>query len=557
MNTSDCNTTTILNMRRLCLGISMILALRILAFDSPSSQAAEADASMVVGVRRATESQYRNAIADIFSPEIVVNARFEPDPRIDGLLAIGANDASISAAGFQGYFAAAESIAAQVLSEDGREEFLDCRIRNPGSMNESCAEEFLSQYGRLLYRRPLTEEELESRVRLVEKGTGQAEDLYSGLRLGLVSLLTSPEFLFRVERAITNDDGQLELDAYSRAARISYLFWDAPPDAKLLEAAEEGELMNERGLRRQVARYAESDRVQDGVRAFFSDLLQLDLFDNLNKDTTQYPKFSGAVASSAKEQTLKVVVDLLGAQRRDYRDIFTSRETFINRELGAIYKVPFASNDEWVRYTFDEASGQSGVLTQVSFTSLFSHPGRTSPTKRGAAINEMFLCQTIPQPPADVDLSALNDDSKAGATTVRERLEAHRTAPLCTSCHVISDPPGLALEQFDGIGQFRLQENGINIDVSVEFDNKAVSGAQGLGQALREDARVPACLVNRVWAYGQGRASRADERSQLAELTEAFATDGYRFPDLLTRLATSEQFYVARQPLSDDELTAD
>ncbi|MBI1340996.1 DUF1588 domain-containing protein [bacterium] len=164
----------------------------------------------------------------------------------------------------------------------------------------------------------------------------------------------------------------------------------------------------------------------------------------------------------------------------------------------------------------------------------------------------MFLCQTVPQPPADADLRALNDSAKANAHTVRERLELHRTEPLCAACHTQTDPQGLALEQFDGIGQLRFKENGALIDVSVEFAGKPVSGAQGLGRALYEDPRVPACLVDRVWAYGRGRALEAHEdrerrradRDHLAGLTRAFAESGYKVPELMSRIALDDHFFT-------------
>ncbi len=504
---------------------------------------AVADQEMVIAaVRRLTETQYRHAIADTFGDDVEVKARFEPDPRLDGLLAIGANEASISASGFQQYFAAASSIAEQVLDEEARAAQLQCAPVDATLADDACAASFLADAGRQLYRRPLAEEELAAKVAIARDGAADTGDFYEGLKLGLVSLLVSPEFLFRVERGTPTEDG-VSLDAYSRAARISFLMWDAPPDEQLMEAAETGELMTQAGLAAQVERLAASPRVQEGVRAFFADLMQLDLFETLNKDAAQYPIFSQAVASSAREQTLKVLVDHLAVKRGDYRDIFTTRDTFINRPLGAVYRVPFASNEEWVPYTFDEDTGHSGVLTQISFMSLFSHPGRSSPTKRGAALREIFLCQTVPQPPADVDLSALNDD-KSHATTVRERLELHRTEQLCATCHALTDPQGLAFEQFDGIGQRRYEENGMLIDVNVNFGGKDVSGARGIGEALREDPLAPACLVNRVWAYGHGRPSNlVTEREILAGHTEGFAETGYQVPELMAAMAMSEDFY--------------
>lgn len=179
--------------------------------------------------------------------------------------------------------------------------------------------------------------------------------------------MTAPDFVFRIERGYPNAAGGIDLDPWSRASRISYLLWDSLPDEELLAAAESGALSSRAGLEAQVARLVASPRIEDGTRAFFADLLHLELFDGLNKDASQYPKFSQAVAASAREQTLKVLVDHLATKRGDYREIFTTRDSFINRPLGSVYQVPFASNGEWMRYTFDEASGQSGVLTQVAF----------------------------------------------------------------------------------------------------------------------------------------------------------------------------------------------
>ena len=513
------------------------------------SHAAVSPPAAVVAVRRTSEDQYRQAIADVFGPAIKVNAKFEPEIRRDGLLATGAENGSISANGFEQYFAAARSIAAQALDEKVRSQTVSCNAANLKGRDAACTAQVVSKLGRRLFRRALSTEEIATRVQLAGRAADGAGDFNAGLQAALVSLLTAPDFLFRIERARPIDGAvsTWTLDGYSRAARISYLLWDAPPDDQLLTAAESGALLTRAGLEAEVQRLVASPRLQFGIRAFFADLLQLDLFDTLGKDSAQYPKFSQAVAASAKEQTLKVVSDTLTSGSGDYRDIFTTRNTFIDRYLGAIYKVPFASNTEWTRYQFDKDSGQSGVLTQVTFTALFAHPGRSSPTKRGVALNDIFMCQTVPQPPADVDLSALSNGATVGKT-VRERLQSHRAQPLCASCHQITDPMGLALEQFDGIGQRRLTENGATIDVNVDVMSKPISGAFGLGQALREDPRVPSCLVNRVYAYGVGRQLDGKDRAAIAEATKTFVGDGYNVVRAMARLAVSDAFFAAGPP---------
>ena len=493
-------------------------------------------------IRRITETQYRRTITDVFGPGIKINARFEPEKREEGLLAIGNAELSLTSSGFEQYFALASSIAEQTLDEKKRASSVPCNPANRGQADDVCARQFIERYGERLFRRPLIESETLTRLKTASMGAELAGDFYAGLKLALTSLLIAPEFLFRVETAEPDpgNAGQYRLDGYTKAARVSFLLWDAGPDRELLAAARSGTIHTDAGLRQQLARMIASPRFEDGVRAFFSDMLQLDGFENLIKDPTIYPKFNQTVSDSAKEQTLKTIIDLLVRQKRDYRDLFTSNETFINRPLAAVYRIPFASNNEWAAYTFPQSSGRSGILTQVSFLSLFAHAGISSPTKRGIKILEIFLGEPTPEPPANVDFSKVRDSTEG---TVRGRLLDHMNNKGCVGCHRRTDPPGLALEHFDGLGQLRTLENGMKIDVSAELEGKKFEGAQGLGNLLRDDPRVPATLVRIVYAYGVGRKTDAQDDEYLSDQTKRFINNGYRLPDLMAQIASSPEFF--------------
>jgi hypothetical protein len=500
-----------------------------------------------VALRRITESQYRHTIADIFGPEIKINARFEPEKREEGLLAIGSAQLSLTSSGFEQYFALASTISDQVLGETRRAATLPCQPANPTQPDDACARQFIEKYGERLMRRPLTEVETLARLKTAATGAKQAGDFNSGLKLALTSLLVAPEFLFRVETAEPDpvNRAQYRLDGYTKAARVSFLFWDSAPDQELLAAARSGDIHTEAGLTRQLTRLTSSPRFEDGVRAFFADMLQLDGFENLVKDPTIYPKFNQAVSDSAKEQTLKTVINLLVRERRDYRDLFTSNDTFINRPLASVYRIPFASSGSWAPYTFPPSSERSGLLTQVSFLSLFAHPGTSSPTKRGIKVREIFMCEPTPDPPADVDFSRVQDSTKG---TIRGRLLDHMNNKGCAGCHRRTDPPGLALEHFDGIGQLRTMENGARIDVNAELDGEKFEGAQGLGKVLRNNPEVPACLVRKVYAYGVGRKTETHDENYLSEQTKAFASNGYRLTDLMVQIASSPAFFKVVRP---------
>ena len=288
--------------------------------------------------------------------------------------------------------------------------------------------------------------------------------------------------------------------------------------------------------------------LERGVRAFFEDFLDLEKFENLEKDTIIYPAFSINAAESAKEQLLRTLIDHLVVKESAYPAIFTSRATFIDEHLGRIYKVPVSRPDGgWEPYEFPEDDIRAGILTHMAFLSLYSHPGKSSPTLRGKAVRELLLCQKVPDPPAEVDFSVFNDPSLPNFTA-RDRLTAHSTVPSCAGCHKITDPIGLGFEQFDSIGQIRFAEQGVPIDPSGDLDGTTYVNASGLGQAMYDHPGVPACLINQVYSYAAGRAPERNEREFIRYLEAKFAQSGYNLKTLLSDIATSEALYAVTKP---------
>jgi hypothetical protein len=530
------------------LAVACSIALAQKADQRTNSTAAKAASgqSVVTAYRRLTESQYRHAIADAFGPAVVINARFEPERRETGLQAVGNARLSITTSGLEQYLSVARSISDQVIDGKNRDELVGCALGTNAAADATCAKRLIEQRGRQLFRRPLRTDEIALYSDMYSRGAQAPGTAAKGLKLALIGVLMAPEFLFRVERAeaAAGDSGS-RLDAYTKAARVSYLLWDAGPDEELLQTASSGAIHNPEVLAKQIDRLLASPRMEAGIRAFFTDMLQFEAFDTLSKDGTTYPKFSQSVADSAREETLKFLVDQLMTKSGDYRDIFTSRETFINRTLAAVYNVPYPSTEPWARFTFPEQSERSGILTQVTFLSLAAHPGSSSPTIRGVKLYESFMCLALPPPPPDVDFSKVQATEKG---TVRTRLIEHKTNPGCFGCHNVSDPPGLALERFDGLGQHRVLENGAPIDVSAEIGGKKFAGSVGLGQFLHDNPVVPQCLVRNVHYYGVGRGLDSNDDEYLTRQRRAFAEKGYRVPELMRSILNDPHFYRVVTP---------
>jgi len=522
-----------------------ILALVILA--CVGQVPASAAGGEVVGMRRLTEQEYRNSIADIFGKDIAVQGVFEPGKRIGGLIEASGAILSITPVGFDSYSKMADSVAVQATSEKARARLISCKPASAGQPDDACAAQTFSHYGLMLFRRPLTGDELQSRVKLAASMTKASGDFYTGLRYGLASLLQSSNFLFRVELAVPSGAKEYTLDSYSRAARLSYLFWNTTPDAELLKAAQANELGTPAGLATQVDRLMASPRLDTGMRAFFSDMLQLDTFDNVSKDSLLYPKWSVQLAAAAREETLRTTIDLALHDNADIRELMTTSKTYINRNLAAIYGVPFNFDEDWVPLAFPPDQGRSGIVTQISMLSMFSHPGRSSPTERGVALMDIFLCEPTPTPPNNVDFSIVNN-TDGPLKTVRERLMAHATNPVCASCHTHSDPIGLSLEGFDTIGRHRSTENGQVIDVSATLQGKSFVGAQGLGRFLHDNPKYPACVARKLYSYAKGVDSQDVELQDVKAAYKAFGDSGYRMRNLLKAMTESEDFFRAAPP---------
>lgn len=505
-----------------------------------------------VAMRRLTGEQYRNAIEDSFGSAIEVAGRFEPDSRRDGLNALGASLVAVTPSGFEQYEAMARNIAAQVTSPERRAELLPCQPTTPDGADNACTEQVLRGFGRTLLRRPLTDEDIAPRVTAAAQSADAQQDFYAGLQLALTSLLVAPEFLFRVEVAepapLPDQPARMQLSNLSLATKISYFLWNRGPDKALLAAAERGELNQPEALAREVDRMLSSEHLADGVRAYFEDVFIFDKFDDLGKDVTRYPMFNNQVAADAREQTLRFVVDHLVAQQADYRSLFTSRQLPMTRSLGPIYGIPVRSTEGWEEATLPAGQPRAGLLSQASFAMLFSHPGRSSPTLRGVFMREALLCQTIPEAPADVDFTQFVQDVAAVHKTARDRLQVHSTQASCNKCHVLTDPIGLGLESFDGIGRYRTVENDAPIDSSGDFDGVEFAGPAELGQAFADNALVSACLVQNLYRYAVGREQTNGERPLLRHLEAQFAERGYQVPALMRDIATSEAFRTATAP---------
>lgn len=507
-------------------------------------------------VKLINQPQYTNTIAYIFGEDIEVPPQFPPVSRVEGLLSLGSATAAITPGVVERFYRYGNQIATQVMAPGRREYLVPCTPQNPAAADEACARAFIEKVGRLLYRRAMDAEEVAGYATLAGNAADTVDDFYLGLTYVLTGMLGSSEFILITDslEEIPGRSGEQRLDGYSKASRLSFFLWNSAPDEKLLDAAESGELHDQAGLEAQVERMIASPRYRESVRGFFADMLHFDEFENLAKDSLIYPAYSPSASGDAAEQMLRMITHHLIDLEEDYRDIFTTRKTYMSNALGAIYQVPVDPGVDFMPYEFPADDSRAGLLTHVGFLSLHSHPGRSSPTRRGEGVRESLLCQPVPLPPPNVDFS--NFEDPAGEfKTARERLVRHSSDEACANCHKITDPIGLGLENFDGAGQFRMTENGVTIDASGELDGIAFSDPAALGKAVRDNPATTACLVERMFAHGINRPTEFEDAPVIEKLEKRFSTLGYQVPGLMKSIALDKAFFavsLTKESAADD-----
>ncbi len=489
---------------------------------------------------RLTNAQYRHAVEDLLGAELPTPP-LEPDENPYLFYSIGAASTSLSELGVQRLEEAADALTEAVFAEPSRRlALVGCE---PAAVDDACVQDFVRTFGRRAFRRPLTAPEV-GRWVAVARDLSEG-DPWLGLRTVVAGLLQSPHFVYRVELGEPDPDdaSRSRYTSWEMASRLAFSLVGSIPDDALLDAAESGALNTAEGVEAEARRLLATPRARESIQEFFAQYFDLVRLERVTRNAQTYPGFSETTPASMRTEVKLLVDDLVNRRDTDIRSVFSTRRTFVNSELAALYGLdaPGASPIAFVPVELAEDSPRRGLLTLGAFLTMNAHETETSPTLRGKYVRERVLCQDVPPPPDDVDID-ITPEPGAPPKTLRERLEQHRDDPACAGCHAFIDPPGMLFEHFDSVGAWRTDDNGYPIDATGDLDGAPLENARELAEALERDERVGQCIVTQLYRHTQSRLDDRGEEAALAELDALFAAKGYRFRELLVALVTHESF---------------
>jgi hypothetical protein len=430
-----------------------------------------------------------------------------------------------------------------------RRALLSCTAEELGA--EACAREIWSRFAARAWRRPVTDEEMTRLLPLLAvageeppAGHTPVDVFEDGVRLGLVSILLSPHFLYLVEEdPLLDGPDARALTDHELASRLSYFLWRSMPDERLFEIAARGSLQDDAVLEAEVRRMLQDPRSGSLVEDFAGQWLQLRGMDDVWRSDEEFPAWDGELRVNMKCETQLLFSDVLRADGTAM-DLLTADYTWATRRLAGHYGLEVPDEPGWHRVSL-EGTERGGMLTHGSLLTLTSHPNRTSPVKRGKFVLEQLLCTPPPPPPPGVEGLI---EEQASAATVREQLEQHRADPNCASCHELMDPIGFALERFDATGAFRSEDNGQPIDTSGEFfTGTPMNGASDLAAIVAGEPSYSRCLTEKSLIYALGRGLDGADSCALDDVADALAERDYRLSDLFVLIAQSPSFRM-RQP---------
>lgn len=413
-----------------------------------------------------------------------------------------------------------------------------------GSRDETpCAHKIIENLARQAFRRPVTDQDLNPLMAFYKSGRAAA-GFEDGVRDALSAILASPHFLYRVESGDAAG-GIRTLSDLELASRLSFFLWSSLPDEELLKLASESRLSDPRVLAGQVSRMLADPRARSLSDDFAFQWLHLAKLDEITPDRAQFPQASRLLDPRAMfKEELRLFIDSVLRSDRSVLELLTADYTFLNERLAMHYGIETVKGGDFRRVTLDDKA-RYGLLGKGAILMLTAYPNRTSPVLRGAWILDRLLGTPPPEPPLNVPTLPENKRGQP-ARTLRARLEQHRANLTCFACHGVMDPLGLALENFNAVGQFRANDPDTltPIDAAGQLpDGTPIRRPEDLRRALvaRPDQFVQA-LTENLLTYGLGRSLDYRDMPTVRRIVRQAAADDYRFKSIVAGVISSDAF---------------
>lgn len=521
---------------------------------APGKQADPTAASMLP-LRMLTRAELNATLSLIFEQEFGLSlgqlraADVLPgeSPDLSGFLSVG----EVTEVNVLRYMDAASSVAASVAPSLAT--LMNCDIAT-ATDEAACVSKFVSVFGELLYRRPLSIEEVAEHVTFFQhERTVLGADATSAALQLLKAMLQAPFFLYRWEegwKVADRSGGAARLNAYQVASRLAFFLWGSGPDRALLTQARSGLLDKNEQVISTARAMLDSPRAQQALDSFHSQWLGLSSLDTLFKDEARFPEWNEDLRASMQQEVKTFTRQVLLDGDATVSSLLGAPYSFLNESLANLYGVPGIKGPELRRVDLNPAQ-RAGLLTMPAILAAAAEPSVANPFKRGKLILEKLLCRQLEPPP---NVPALPVPDPKNPQPEREVLEALTSGAPCVTCHTLINPLGFGLGNFDALGKFQTQDElGFPIDATgVLPTGETFSNPSELAAALSRSEEVRSCVAKQWFRFGFGRAETSSDAFSLNSAYDSFSAANFNIKELLAALVGTRSF-LYRQ-LEDGEV---
>ena len=486
---------------------------------------------------RLTHRQLKNTLVDAFGFSVPSVETLPAESRLDGF-ANASERLGISSALFDYYGRTADDVATEALKRSG--DLLKCPVAALGT--GTCLDEFIDAVAAKAWRRPISDDE---RGKLKKLYTTAAGDVgpEEGFKTLVTGLVLSANFLFRTELGADPGAATTKLTDLELASSLSYMLWDGPPDAELMDLAQQGALHQPEALAKQARRLYETARAPEALFSFVQQWLEIDDFKDKPKDMLTFPTFTAEVAQDLEDETRMFVKGVFFDPTGDksFSTLLTAPYGYLSTRTAKLYGVDGAAGTTLAKADLDPTQ-RRGILTQATFLADHAEPINTSVVARGRFVREEVLCADVPPPPAEFKF---NEKVITEDMTAREKFTEHSKNPACKACHSLFDGIGFALENYDAVGHWRTTEKGKMIDPTGALDLPSGGKLEfksfvDMIDQLGKGTDAYDCFAAQFLQYVSGRVKLDD--CERANAARAFAESGYKLDALVMAIVTSPSF---------------
>jgi hypothetical protein len=479
-----------------------------------------------VGLQRLTSSQIVNTLSELLGVQVTLPNAFPRDDRLGNYVTLP--EAQLMSSVFvEQQLDLAISAVDRAVQDAANTALFVCDLAQA-----DCPRELLTRFLLRAFRRPPLDAEVESYVGLYGRTQGTPQQKLAD---ALAAIVSSPQFLYRELWSPTPNDParSYALNDYELATRLSYFLWDSMPDQALFDAAQRGDLTDSARFTAEVERMLADPKARGLARSIADQWLGIGALWNV-PDKADFPEFDDALRAAMYAETERFVLYLL-RENRPLAELVDAPYTFASPELAGIYGTPSADPSAPAA-----VPNRRGILGHSSVLSLTSAGSDSSIVRRGLWVNQRLLCREIPDPPANVNTSLTN--VLGPEATQKQKLDEHRKNPDCATCHNMIDPPGVALESFGALGQFRSSypagqpvETGGMLSTGESFTDLA-----SLAKVIAQQPTFAPCVAKRIAPIAVGRMT--DGGDCIPQSVADVAATSFGFRDLILRVVEAPMF---------------